>query len=185
MLEKRDIIYYYRLAYTQGIVGAIILALCFVAGVAAKYHMAEIHLFAPYWVGLPMILQAVVTYAAAKTGKRWPLGIWLPLFIVTLVAIAAFMVVMPPFKVGIFDKYPCYVQHNYKLDKVRCICSYSSTNYLKVDGADTITPCIRGFDIMILMSNISYMFTVLSLIPELLMFVLVCNDLCCVTCHTT
>ena len=152
-------------------------------GVAAKYHLDEIHLFAPYWVGIPLILQALATLQAARSRKRWPLGIWLPLFFLYLTAACAFMITMPPYKSEMYERYPCYVQRNYKLNKSRCTCTYDSEHFFKVDGASDVVPCIRAFGIMLLMSNVCYMLVVLSLIPQLLMFILVCNDLCCVSCR--
>ena len=183
MLEKRDVIYYTRLAYTQGALGAAILSLCFVTGVAAKYHMTEVHLFAPYWVGIPLILQALATYLAARIHKRWPLAIWFPLFFVFLAAASAFIITMPVYKANLYNRYPCFVQSNDKYDKSRCICAYDNTQFLEVDGASDVTPCIRVFNVMFLMGNVNFMLIVLSLIPELLMFILVCNDLCCVSCR--
>ena len=183
MLEKRDVLYYRRLAYTQGAIGLVMLGLCFVTGVAANYHMAEIHLFAPYWVAIPILLQGIVTMAAARTGKRWPLGLWIPLFILAIVAITIYIITMPAYQVYFYDSFPCYIQTNYAKMDTRCICASSSTSFLKINGASTIEPCIRALNMMTILSHVSYMFAILALIPELLMFVLVCNDMCCLSCR--
>lgn len=183
MLEKRDVIYYKRLAYTQGAIGLMMLCVCFVSGVAAKYHMTEINAFVPYWVGIPLVMQGIATMAAARTGKRWPLAFWMPLFLVVLCGICAYLIIMPPYKMDIYEKYPCFVQKNYAKDETRCVCAYNAYNYLQVNGAKNVEPCVRALDIMMIMGNINYMFAILTLIPELLMFVLVCNDLCCLSCR--
>ncbi|KAL5257103.1 hypothetical protein ACHWQZ_G012138 [Mnemiopsis leidyi] len=183
MLEKRDVIYYRRLAYTQGAIGIMMLCVCFVSGVSAKYHMAEIHAFAPYWIGIPLVLQGMVTMAAARSGKRWPLACWFPLFFLVLCGICAYMIILPPYKLEMFRKYPCFIQKNYGLDKTRCICSYNNYNYLQVDNAENVEPCVRALNIMMIMGNINYAFAILALVPELLMFILVCNDLCCLSCR--
>ena len=159
------------------------ICVCFVSGVSAKYHMAEIHAFAPYWIGIPLILQGMATMAAARTGKRWPLGLWLPLFFVVLCGICAYLIILPPYKIGFYRKYPCFIQTNYAQEKTRCVCAYNNYNYLQVDGSKTAEPCVRALNIMMIMGNVNYAFTILALIPELLMFVLVCNDLCCLTCR--
>ena len=159
------------------------ICVCFVSGVSAKYHMAEIHAFAPYWIGIPLILQGMATMAAARTGKRWPLGLWLPLFFLVLCGICAYLIILPPYKIGFYRKYPCFIQTNYAQEKTRCVCAYNNYNYLQVDGSKTVEPCVRALNIMMIMGNVNYAFTILALIPELLMFVLVCNDLCCLTCR--
>ena len=183
MLEKRDVIYYRRLAYTQGAIGIMMLCVCLVSGVSAKFHMAEINAFAPYWIAIPLVMQGIATAAAARTGKRWPLGFWLPLFIMVMAGICAYLIIMPPYKIDIFQKYPCFVQTNQAQKKYRCVCAYNSDNYLQIDGPDNVEPCVRAVDIMMIMGNVNYMFAILALMPELLMFVLVCNDLCCLSCR--
>ena len=183
MLQKTDRKYYKGLGYTQGLLGFGVLFLCFVAGVSATYHMSEIHLFAPYWIGIPRIMEGLCALAAARTGKRWPLAIWIPLFVVSLCGTAAYLVTLPAFKLDFFEKYPCYLQTNYKTQDTRCICAYDEEDLLMVGGAESIEPCVRALNILLIGGNLNYLLCILALIPEFLLFVLVCNDLCCLSCR--
>jgi len=184
MLEKKDVKYYKKLAYAQGGLGVGMLFFCFVAGVSAKFHIPSLmHLYVPYWMAILLIIQAVATMAASRMGKRWPLGFWIALFLPVMAGICAFVIVMPPYKVGFYRRYPCIVQTNIETQDTRCVCSFDEDEYLLINGPKTIAPCVRALTIINITSNINFLLAAVALIPELLMFVLVCNDLCCISCR--
>ena len=186
MLEKRDITYYRRLAITKVAIGLSLIAIAFIIGVAARYHNSEIHVYAPYWVGIPILINGFILGLAAKTGKRWPLGIWIVFFIIGLGTVGAYMSVMPAYKARLHDRYPCYLQKNVHRGKTRCICasgSYDDDLFLKVNNAKSNEPCYRVINMIMMLANVAYMIAILSLIPTFLAFILVCNDLCCLSCR--
>ena len=185
MLAKREVIYYKKLSYAQGGLAIGMLFFCFVAGVSAKYstEMTFTHLYIPYWIAIPLITQAMLTMLAVRSGKRWPLGIWIPLFVITMAGICSFIVAMPPYKIGFFSRFPCIVQTNWADEKTRCTCSFDMYQYLTINGPDTVAPCVRALTILNITSNVNLLLAILAVIPQLLMFVLVCNDLCCLSCR--
>lgn len=186
MLEKRDITYYRRLGISKVAIGLALLGGSFILGVSAKYNNAEINLYAPYWVGIPILLQGFIFMVAARSGKRWPLGVWIVFFVVGISAVATYMSVTPAYKAYIHDRYPCYLQRNEFRDKTRCICasgSYDSDLFLIIKNAKSSAPCYRVLNMVAIFTNVAYMLITLSLIPTFLGFVLVCNDLCCLSCR--
>jgi len=183
MLEKRDVIYYKKLAYAHGGLGVGMLFFCFVAGVAAKYHMVLTHLYIPYWLAILLILQGISAMGASRLGKRWPLAFWIPLFFLVMAGICAYIIALPPYKVSFYNRFPCIVQRNLENNDTRCICSFDKDEYLTIDGPKTVAPCMRALNILNVTSNVNFLLAAVAIIPELLMFVLVCNDLCCLTCR--
>ena len=183
MLEKRDVIYYRKLAYAQGGLGIAMLFFCFVAGVAARYHTVMTHLYMPYWIAIPLVIQGALTWYAAKIGKRWPLGIWIPFFVILICGICILIIALPPYKVAYWRRFPCIVQTHLETGDSRCYCATDDDNYLKINGAKTIDPCMRAINIMNIMSNANLLLAIVAMVPELLMFVMVCNDLCCLSCR--
>lgn len=189
MLEKRDVLNYKKLGYAFGGLGIGILFFCFVAGVAAKYHMTLTHLYVPYWLGIILILQGASALGAVRTGKRWPLAFWIPLFIMAMAGICTLAIILAPYKIDFYDRFPCLVQKEmgskFELQKnnTRCICSFDQDEYLTINGQTTIVPCMRALTILNVTSNINFLLAAVAIIPNLLMFVLVCNDLCCLSCR--
>ena len=154
MLEKRDIIYYKKLAYAHGGLGVGMIFLCFVAGVSARFNTTYTHLFEPYWLGIILILQGVSTMAASRLGKRWPLAIWLCLFVMAFIGIGAYWLLTPVYKVEFYGRYPCVMQTHLETQETRCICSKETdSEYLIVNGATSLKPCMRALNIVNITSN--------------------------------
>ena len=185
MLEKRDRSYYRQLAICFVGLAVPLLAGAFVAGVSAEWHTPTFHLMVPYWAAFPMLALAGCLWAASRTGKRWPLGVWIPFFILTLGVITFYLIYMNYEKAYLLDRFPCYLQTNYYQDKTRCICTGSDydSGYLIVSNTGSINRCVRALNIVAITANIAYAIMCFAVVPLFLSFVLVCNDLCCVSCR--
>jgi len=185
MLEKRDRKYYKQLAICFLAMSVPLLAGAFVAGISAEWHTATFHLLVPYWAAFPLIAMGGCLWMAARTGKRWPLGVWFPFFFLSLGAITFYLIYMNFEKAYLLDRFPCYVQTNYYQDKTRCMCTGQDydTGYLIVTGPSTIDRCVRALNIAAIAANISYAVLCFAVVPLFLSFILVCNDLCCISCR--
>lgn len=187
MLAKRDVSYYYKLGYAQAGIGAAILLFSFIAGVAAQYDAGYIHLILPYYVGILMVIQGGITLYAARSGKRWPLGVWLFIFFL-LFCVMGFAFLMQRIEgLMYFEKFPCWTEYNQAKKDVQCVCGEGSRDYdiqmIRVAGATSIVPCARAQNTLYIMSNCIYAFSFIGLIVNLLVFVMACNDTCCVSCR--
>ena len=185
MLGKRDISHYWKLGYAQAGIGAAILLCSFVAGVAAKYDPGLIHLLLPYYLGILMLVQGGVTLYAAKSGKRWPLAVWLIIFFVLFGVMVFTLLMQEVTKLMHYAKNPCWVEYHAGMGDVQCACGDVRNGYrlIRVSGATSVEPCARAQNTLFIMSNCVYAFTFIGLIVNLLMFVMACNDTCCVTCR--
>lgn len=154
---------------------------CFVSGVSAEWHTNDIHELAPYWMAIPLLIQAALLMLAVRSSKRAWLAIAFIFFFIFLIAMCAFLIISPYRRE--YSGYECYVQKNNKEDKTRCACSADEENYFIVKGAKTAEPCYRAYNILVLMSNICYALGILCIVPQMCLFVLLCNDLCCLSCR--
>jgi len=183
MIGKQDRKHYFRLGVSYTVIGAVFLLCGFVGGVSAEWHGSLVHILLPWYLLFPAIGMAGCMFGAHYLGKRWPLGIWIPFFLAHIVVLFWQLACMWYNGMELYIKYPCYTQTNRLTGEDRCICVNDGNNYMTIGGKTTIDPCVRVLTFINVLSQISYCTMVLSLIPIFLSFILVCNDLCCVSCR--
>ena len=183
MLEKSDRKHYFRLGVVWSVLGLTHILAGFIAGVSASWKGSLIHLTVPYYGFIPTFAMAACLFAAYHTGKRWPLGVWIPVFIVHLAFLFWQLMMIPYTGMEIYFRYPCYVQTHRTTGESRCICANDGYDYMTINGKTTTDSCVRALTLVTAMSQLSYCAIVISLVPLFISFVLVCNDLCCVSCR--